>query len=68
LYAPAKLKCIVYPSIKIRFYIVEPSKEEFLIRLATTDKRKVEVLGKLGVKGMDELLNALLFFDCVILI
>jgi predicted patatin/cPLA2 family phospholipase len=51
------LRLITHPTKKIRFYVLEPSDEEVLISLATTDKSKVEELAKLGVADMDRFLH-----------
>lgn len=51
------LRLLTHPTKKFRFYVLEPSNEEFLISLASTDKNKVETLAKLGVTDMDVFLN-----------
>lgn len=42
---------------KVRIYVLEPSDEEILISLLTTDKPKVETLARLGVSDMDAFLH-----------
>lgn len=51
------LRRLNHPTKKLRFYVLEPSHEEFLVGLATTDKAKVERLAKLGITDMDSFLH-----------
>ncbi|HEX4774045.1 MAG TPA: patatin-like phospholipase family protein [Candidatus Saccharimonadales bacterium] len=53
----ANLRQLSHPLKTVRVYVLEPSDEEILISLATTDKPKVKALAELGVKDMDSLLN-----------
>jgi predicted patatin/cPLA2 family phospholipase len=53
----ANLRRITKPTKKIRFYILEPSNEEFLVSLGSTDKPKIERLGTLGVTDMETFLH-----------
>lgn len=50
------LRRLRHPLRKIRFYVMEPSENDFLISLATIDKPKVEALAQLGVTDMDAFL------------
>jgi predicted patatin/cPLA2 family phospholipase len=56
------LRRLRHPMKKVRFYVLEPSQEEYLISLSTIDKLKVETLAKMGVRDMDTFLNKLLSF------
>ena len=56
------LRRITHPTKKIRFYVLEPSDEEYLVSIGSIDKPKIEELGKLGVTDMDQLLNKQLPF------
>jgi len=51
------LRRLLRPNKKIRIFVLEPSNEEMLISLYTTDKPKVETLAKLGVTDMDVFLH-----------
>lgn len=51
------LRRLTHPSKKLRIYVLEPSSEEVLISLYTTDKPKVEKLAQLGVTDMDAFLH-----------
>lgn len=51
------LRRLLRPHKKIRIYFLEPSNEEILISLYTTDKAKVKALAKLGVTDMDVFLH-----------
>lgn len=52
------LRRLTRPTKQIRFYVLEPSKEEFLVSIASINKPEIETLGRLGVTDMDRLLNA----------
>jgi predicted patatin/cPLA2 family phospholipase len=52
------LRRLSQPQKKVRIYVLEPSDEEILISLYTTDKPKVETLARLGVSDMDNFLHA----------
>jgi predicted patatin/cPLA2 family phospholipase len=54
------LRRITHPTKKIRFYVLEPSDEEYLVSIGSIDKPKIERLGKLGVTDMDHLLHNLI--------
>lgn len=51
------LRKLAHPMSKTRFYVMEPSKDEYLISIATIDKPKVEKLAQLGVTDMDTFLH-----------
>ncbi len=51
------LRKLSHPTKNLRFYVLEPSDEEFLVSLATSDRDKVESLAKLGVSDMDKFLH-----------
>ena len=52
------LRTLTRPTRKKRFYLLQPSEENYLISLGTIDKPKVEQLAKLGVTDMDQFLHA----------
>jgi predicted patatin/cPLA2 family phospholipase len=51
------LRILSHPTKKRRLYILQPSEQEYLVTLATTDKVKIEKLAHLGVTDMDEFLH-----------
>ncbi len=51
------LRRISHPTKKIRFYVLQPSDEEYLVAMTSIDKKKIEDLGRLGAKDMDKFLN-----------
>jgi predicted patatin/cPLA2 family phospholipase len=53
----ANLRLLRHPAKKIRIYLLEPSDEQILVSLATTDKPKVAALATLGVRDMDAFLH-----------
>ncbi len=51
------LRLLQHPSRKIRIYLLEPSDEDILVSIATTDKLKIKALAKLGIADMDKFLH-----------
>lgn len=51
------LRRLKHPTRKTRFYVLEPSNEEYLISLGTIDKPKVREFAELGIHDMDAFLN-----------
>jgi predicted patatin/cPLA2 family phospholipase len=51
------LRRLSRPNKKVRIYLLEPSSEEMLVSLYTTDKPKIETLARLGVSDMDDFLH-----------
>lgn len=52
------LRRLMHPTRKLRFYVLEPTNEKYLVSLATIDREKVETLAQLGINDMDTFLHA----------
>lgn len=55
------LRRLKHPTKKTKFYVLEPSNEEFLISLGTIDKPKVREFAELGIRDMDAFLHREIF-------